>query len=515
MKLFTAEQVRNIDKATIEREPVTSSMLMERASIAFADAVVKIIDQSRPTIVYAGMGNNGGDGLAVARILAHRGFNPEVCIIKSSSEGTADFNRNLNRLTSETTVKPIIADKATLIKKPDQSYTVIDALLGTGIAGPARGLISEAIVIINEAKAKVISIDIPSGLLCDSSHSGSGVPVINAKRTFTFQFPKIAFMFAENEQYTGIWEVLDIGLNKEAIEEITSPYNYNLLPDIFPLIKSRDNFSHKGNFGHALLAAGSEGKTGALTLSARACMKAGVGLLTCHIPGAAAGFLNNNIPEAMYIRDSSESYLSDIVPTDKFNALAAGPGLGTAPATMEVVRSLLANKKVPLLLDADALNILSLNQCWLEMLNSNTVITPHPGEFDRLAGKSDSGYERFLKQINFSRRYGCVVVLKGAHTSVTDSKGNVWFNSTGNPGMATAGSGDVLTGLILSLLAQGYGIAEAAICGVFIHGEAGDLAEKKGSYESVTASDIINETGNAFRIIREASMSYINSNFKN
>jgi len=333
--------------------------------------------------------------------------------------------------------------------------------------------------------------------------------IIKADYTLSFQFPKLSFMFAENSQYAGEWVTLPIGLNFNAIQITISPFVLLENNDITPLLHKRNKFDHKGNFGHGLLVSGSAGKMGAAVLGAGAALRTGIGLITCHIPVRGVLILHCALPEAMVKPDKSENQISDIGLTDSFSAVGVGPGLGTDPETQKALKNLLSECKKPMVIDADALNILSLNKEWLSLLPAGTVLTPHPKEFERLCGKSKNSFDRLKKQIGFSRDHDCIVVLKGAHTSITTPEGKVLFNSTGNPGMAKGGSGDVLTGIILSLLAQGYEPENAAALGVYLHGMAGDEAVSESSYESIIASDIINSMGKAFNKIRKSGLELI------
>ncbi len=342
---------------------------------------------------------------------------------------------------------------------------------------------------------KIIAIDIPSGLMGEDNSENNLENIVKADYTLTFQFPKISFLFAENEPYVGEFEVLPIGLHPEGIAK--TPSNFHLLEadDIQKLIPKRSRFSHKGTFGHALLIAGSYGKMGAAVLSSKACLRSGVGLLTTHIPRLGYTILQTAVPEAMTSVDQHDSMFTELPDLEPFSAIGAGPGLGTKSNSEKALLSLLENAKVPLVLDADALNILSKNKEWLEKLPENSILTPHPGEFKRLAGEAANSYENIQKQIGFSEKYKVIVVLKGAFTSISTPDGKLYFNSTGNPGMATAGSGDVLTGIILSLLAQGIAPKNAAITGVHLHGLAGDLTAKEKSEISLIAGDIVEFLG--------------------
>jgi NAD(P)H-hydrate epimerase len=309
-------------------------------------------------------------------------------------------------------------------------------------------------------------------------------------------------MFAENAQFSGEWEVLPIGLSEDAIHNTFSPYNYIGTDDIAPLLKIRSKFDHKGVFGHGLLVAGSKGKMGAAILGAGAALRSGIGLLTCHLPSSGRIIMQTAVPEAMVQTDSSEDIISRIDVSAAFDAAAVGPGLGMDELTGKALHSFIKEYKKPLVIDADALNILAGNKKWYSLLNPGVILTPHPKEFERLAGKSNNGFDKLQKQIEFSMKHKCIVILKGAYTSISTPAGKVSFNSTGNPGMATAGSGDVLTGIIVSLLAQGYSSENAALAGVYLHGLAGDIAAGKTGPESLIASDIINSIGDAYNRIR-------------
>ena len=503
MKIFTSAQVRKIDEYTITNEPIASADLMERAASRLFEWYISRFGRSERILIFAGPGNNGGDGLALARMLAKDRYEPEVYYLGFSDATSDDWKINRERLEKETTVP------FNIIKNTDQfpltatSDIIIDAIFGSGLSRPVEGLAAEVIRQINNSGSAVISIDIPSGLSGEDNSSNNPDHIIKADYTLSFQFPKLSFMFHENEIFTGEWRILPIGLDTRIITSTYTPYTFLEKKQIAPLLKRRNKFDHKGNFGHGLLIGGSYGKMGAIVLGARAALRTGAGLITCHIPACGNLVMQGAVPEAMVIHDNSERFITDTVNTDSFNAVGIGPGMGTQKESQKALHNLLLSCKKPLVIDADALNILSLNKDWLSLLPEGTVLTPHPKEFERLAGKTENSYARLKEQIEFSSKHNCIVVLKGAYTSVTSPGGEVSFTSTGNPGMATAGSGDVLTGMILSLLAQGYDPADAAVTGVFLHGLAGDMAVEKSCYESVIASDIINYIASAFNITRE------------
>ncbi len=501
MKIFRCDQVRQIDEYTIINEPIASIDLMERAAGKLYEWYVERFERSREIIIFAGPGNNGGDGLALARMLARNRYEPEVFYVKFADKTTNDWETNRKRIEKETNVpfkelKNI--DQFPVINPGD---VIIDAIFGSGLSKPAEGLASEVIKKINESGSTVISIDIPSGLFGEDNCKNIPENIVNADFTLSFQFPKLSFLFAENEKHTGMWYVLPIGLNSTAINNTETPFSLIEKGLVKMLLKERHKFDHKGIFGHGLLIGGSYGKMGAIVLGANAALRTGAGLITCHIPSGGNDIIQSAFPEAMISQDTGEEYITGITDTDMYDAVGIGPGMGTESLSQKALREFLLNCKKPQVIDADALNILALNKEWISDLKPLTILTPHPGEFDRLAGKSSCGYERLQKQIELSKKFNSIIVLKGAYTSVSTPDGKIWFNSTGNPGMATAASGDVLTGMILSLLAQGYDPVDASLTGVFLHGQAGDIAALKSGYESLIASDIINQIGNAYKII--------------
>ncbi|MCX6254125.1 MAG: NAD(P)H-hydrate dehydratase [Bacteroidia bacterium] len=503
MKIFRSEQIKEIDEYTIKHEPVASVDLMERAARQLFKWIIDRFGRSEHIVVFAGPGNNGGDGLALARMLAASSYFIEVFYVKFTEKTSIDWEINRRRLETETTVQLNYLTSADQFPVISSGDIIIDAIFGSGLAHPVEGLPGEVIKQINRVDATIISIDIPSGLFGEDNSKNSYDNIVKADYTLSLHFPKLSFMFAENAPYTGLWIVLPIGLNNNAIRNTVSPYTLLGNSDIVPLLKKRNPFDHKGNFGHGLLVAGSSGKMGAAVLGAGAALRTGIGLITCHIPSCGSLIMQISLPEAMVEVDISEKFISDIGNTDSFSAIGIGPGLGIEPGSQKALCNLLSECKKPIVIDADALNIISLNKKWLSLLPAGTVLTPHPKEFERLAGKTDNGFIRLKKQIEFSRDHNCIVILKGAHTSVTTPEGKVLFNSTGNPGMATAGSGDILTGIILSLLAQGYTSENSAVLGVYLHGLAGDIAAGESCYESIIASDIIISIGKAFNKIRE------------
>ncbi|HZH73916.1 MAG TPA: NAD(P)H-hydrate dehydratase [Mariniphaga sp.] len=502
MKLFTTKQIGLIDKFTIENEPVADIDLMERAAWKISHWLMKNIPLSGKIIVFAGPGNNGGDALAIARQLAERNYKTELFLMNNNRDLKGSPAVNLQRLKEQKKVPVTMITSIEDFPAVDDEDIIIDGLFGSGLTRPLSGLPADIVQRLNKLPNKVIAIDIPSGLMGENNIGNDPLNIVNADFTLTFQFPKLSFLLPENEPYVGIWEVMDIGLHPEGMARLASDWHLLEHRDVATMISQRSRFAHKGIFGHALLLAGSYGKMGAAVLASKACLRAGVGLLTTHIPHFGYPVIQTAVPEAMVSIDVHDSICTEFPDLSPYTAIGAGPGLGTRRNTCRLMHDLIANCNMPMVLDADALNILSIHKEWLEMLPLNTILTPHPGEFNRLTGSSVDSWQRIQLQREMAMNYKIIVVLKGAYTSVALPDGNVFFNSTGNPGMATAGSGDVLTGFILGLLAQNLSPQNAAMAGVYLHGLAGDIASGKKSEHAMVAHDIIDELGGAFLQLR-------------
>jgi len=499
-KIFTTAQIRLCDSYTIANEPIASIELMERAAKAIFNYLNDVI-VTDCFEVYCGQGNNGGDGLAVARMLASVNKKVKVYIIKEKEKGSLDYDLNFEQLKKIKQVECIeIISKIDLIN-PERDVIIIDALLGTGLKQMAKGLTKDAIDFLNEQKNEKIAIDIPSGLLCDEP-ALEGSSIVKATVTLSFQFMKLAFLFPENYQYTGKIKLLDIGLSQQFIIEEKTKHYFTDQEGMGLLMPSRQHFAHKGNFGHALLLAGSNGKNGAALLAAKAGLKSGAGLLTVHSGNNLQNALNCYLPSAMFNADTHKDFISELPDLSRYTAVGIGCGIGNEVETSAVLKLLIQQCKVPLVIDADALNILAENKTWLSFLPPSSILTPHPKEFERLCGKWSNSFERLQLQKDFSSKYNCYVVFKGAYTCISTPLGNCYFNSTGNAGMAKGGSGDVLTGIITALLAQGIHQAEACILGVYVHGLAGDMAQQKLGQVSMLPEDLIDNLGEAFMQIQ-------------
>lgn len=503
MKIFTGAQVKEIDNYTIENEPILSIDLMERAAGKLFLWITKHFGRIYRFVIVAGPGNNGGDGLALARMLSAAGYNSEVYYVSFTENVSDDWKINRKRLEDIKSVPFHTITSQEQLPFFDREDIIIDAIFGSGLNRQVSGLPAEIIKKINISSSIKIAIDVPSGLFTEDNTGNDPESIIRADYTLTFQYPKLAFMFADNYRYTGEWQILDIGLHSVAIKNIQTPYYYIEGSNVAELLKKRKRFDHKGCYGHGLLIAGSGDKTGAAILAARGALRAGIGLITCHIPAKRVNALISALPEAMVQCDTNEVMITSVSNFNDYSAVGVGPGIGTSPETAAMLHTLLEKCTRPLVIDADAINIIAGFKEYKWRIPENSILTPHPREFERLAGKSENGYQRLKKQIDFSEKNNCIIVLKGAYTSVSMPDGNVFFNSTGNPGMATAGSGDVLTGIILSLLAQGYKPGEAAITGVYIHGLAGDIAAEKRGMEALLAGDITDNIGDAYLKIKE------------
>jgi hydroxyethylthiazole kinase-like uncharacterized protein yjeF len=494
MKLFTAAQIRAWDAYTIAKESVASIDLMERAAVAATNWLLEKFPGHSPLSIFCGPGNNGGDGLAIARLLADEGRCVTVFIPDGDQPGSPDFEVNLRRIDEKKVLLKKISS-ADAIPLFSQETIVIDALFGTGLSRPLEGLYAALVAEINNRNHITVSIDLPSGLLADAPTTGA---VIEADFTITFHSPKLALLLQENGPYTGELIVLPIGLHASYAQETVTPYFYSTADDARHIFRPRNRFAHKGTFGHSLLVAGSRGKMGAAVLAATACLRGGTGLLSCHSPGCGYTILQTAVPEAMVHTDPSEDHLTMLPgPLNIYKAIGIGPGIGQNPATVDLLKAYIDTATCPLVLDADALNIIS-QQGWLKFIPAGSILTPHPKEFDRLFGAHESDFQRMQTAMKQTMKLGSVILLKGHHTLVATPEGTAHFNSTGNAGMAKGGSGDVLTGLLTALLAQGYAAIDAAILGVWLHGFAGDTAARNSSAESMLPSDMVLAFGTGF-----------------
>lgn len=499
MKIFTAQQIRDLDAYTIENEPIASIDLMERASMTFVDWFTSKFDSGRVVQVVCGIGNNGGDGFAIARLLYERGYSVRVYFCIIAKKCSLDCQTNKVRLEKIPAIQLIEINKDTPFPTVQEDQIIIDAIFGSGLNRPIEGFWGDLIDHINTTKSLKIAVDIPSGLFAHEHSSGK---IFKADWTFSFELPKLAFLFPENHKYVGNWAFDTIGLSESFIDNTQTADYYLDSQLIKGIYKKRGKYDHKGTFGHALLVVGSKGMVGAAILASKACLRSGVGLLTIHAPKGANDILQISIPEAIINLDTAHEVISKIGDLKKYSTLGIGCGIGTEAQTQIALEDVLERAEKPIVLDADALNIISQNHDLFHKIPEDSILTPHPKEFERLFGKTENDFERNKLQREKAVSLKSYIILKGAHTSIACPDGTCYFNSTGNPGMATAGSGDVLTGIITGLFAQGYNAFESAILGVYLHGMAGDIAAESFHYESLIAGDIINCIGKAFLKIK-------------
>lgn len=500
MKVLNAAAIRDWDQFTITNEPIPSVLLMERAAQQCVTWLEENDYLNKDFKIYCGKGNNGGDGLAIARMLFQKDCNVSVYILEFGNLGTTDFQANLQKL-HEIEVEIFFIQNESHFHELNKTDLILDCLLGSGLNRPLEGITKSLVDHINSSGCEIISIDIPTGLSAD--HSSKGNTAITASHTLSFQCYKPAFLVAENNESIGSVHILDIGLHPEFYNQLNTNYKISEPEIIKKFLKTRENFSNKGNFGHALLVAGSYGKMGAAVLAAKACLRSGVGLLTTHLPSCGNEIMQMAVPEAMTTIDT-DNYINTLIDEDllKYNAIGIGPGIGISDQTKSLLNNIFFHFNNPMVIDADALNIIGLNKDFLKIIPQGSVLTPHPKEFERLFGKTNNDFDKIDLAHKMAKELQLNIVLKGHHTLIATSDGRLIFNATGNAGMATGGTGDVLTGIITGLLAQNYKPADAAILGVYLHGLAGDFAARKYSQEAMVAGDIISFFGKAFKTLQ-------------
>ncbi len=497
MKIYAALQTRLWDAYSIQNEPITSVDLMSRAALRFTDWFLQTYpNHELRVLIFCGTGNNGGDGVAVARLLDWLGYSAKVVVCDFAVKHSADFDAQMALLSQHQNIDvdwlkntqkwPLVA--------PD--LLMVDALFGSGLNRPLEGEWAQVVDYLNLLPNEKVAIDLPSGLFTDIHTPGNAVVCVH--KTFSFERPKLAFFFPENASRVGEWVFGSIGLDPDFELKTETKFHFLSKKDAAALYRPRKKFSHKGSFGHALLVAGSFGKMGATILAAQACLRSGVGLLTVHTPRSGNIILQSAVPEAMVSPDQRAKYWTEVPDINGYSSIGVGPGIGKEPETAKALQTLLETYDLPLVLDADGLNLLSENPGWWSYIPKGSILTPHPKEFERLFGKSENDFKRNELQRKKAQEYGVLIILKGANTAIACPDGECWFNSTGNPGMATGGSGDVLTGILTGLLAQGYPPKASALLGVYLHGSAGDMAAKAGSQEALIAGDIVNDLGLAW-----------------
>lgn len=498
MKIFNSEKLREIDKATCEAQQVDSVELMERAASAVSYEIISRFLPGQRIVVVAGPGNNGGDALAVARMLIEQGYRKvEVFLFNVTGRLSHDCEVERKRLIALDAVDFTEIEREFNPPYLSEDDVVIDGLFGSGLNKPLQGGFRAVARLINESGAYVVSIDVPSGLFGEWNDNVVLRDVVHADLTLTFQTPRLSFFFEDNEQCVGEWKILDIDLDEATIRKTQADFTLVEASNVRPLLRPRRNFTGKRDYGSALVMAGSLGMMGAAVMCARAALRCGAGLATVHSARCGMPVIQTAVPEAMFEPDSSENFISDMSVHHNHQVVMAGPGIGTREKTANALADLLKKVKSPLVLDADALNCIAQHPEMLPLLPPQTVITPHQGEFDRLFGEQQTAEQRLKKAIEMAQYYNIIIVFKSHHTAIVRPTGRVYFNSSGNPGMATAGAGDVLTGVIGAFIAQGYRPDLAATIGVYIHGLAGDLAASEIGQFGVIASDISDHLGRA------------------
>lgn len=501
LPFLNAKQLKVLDAETVATQNITSNELMERAALAFCEVLLKKqIDLNNSFHIFCGTGNNGGDGLAVARILFQKGYKITVYTPKEplfSDDALINWNK-------------LIALNGVGLKNWEDAFAtkfcgscfIIDALFGTGLSKPLSGLVKKLVQHLNLQQGIKISLDIPSGVHTNQNFKDDWV-AFAAHYTISFQLPKLCFMLAEYEFYIGKWILVNIGLNPTRNLEAASEYFLIEEQDVFEKLKWRNRFAHKGTQGHVGIVGGSMGKAGAIILSAKAALHSGCGLVSCYIPSALLSIIQTAFPPSMCMVDEGSNFLTKYNSAISFSAMAVGMGMGTEQKSCVALKMMLKKATCPLVFDADALNLLSEHKSLISKIPANSILTPHPKEFERLFGKTKNSYERLDLLRSNAKKLHLIIVLKGAYTAIALPNGKIYFNSNGNSGMATAGSGDVLSGIIAGLLAQGYKAEDAALIGVYIHALAGDIAAKKQSQNYITAEEIILALSDVFRLFEE------------
>lgn len=506
MKLPNALQMKELDVATIQEEEISSYDLMERAASQLASFIYTHYEnKNRPVVIFCGPGNNGGDGLAVARKMSQHGYAQlQVFLFNTSQSLSEDCQTNMIRLQTECP-NVTFTEITQQFEAPQLAANtlVIDALFGTGLGRPLGGGFAALVQFINASGTEVISIDMPSGLMSEDNTLNSPSAIVRATVTLTLGLPKLALILPDTQVFAGKVYVLPIGLSETKIAELQTPFQITEHAEMRALLRPRPAFGHKGTFGNGLLIAGRYGMAGAAVLAARACLRAGVGKVTIHTPTCNNDILQIAVPEAVLHHDTDERVFSKAIHSEAFQAVAIGPGIGTEKRTALALIEQVSHSALPLVIDADAINIFGSHKGWIAQIPQHSIFTPHPTEMKRLGICNNDSFSILLEAINLAKRHHFYIVLKGHYTAVCTPKGYVYFNPTGNSGMATAGSGDVLTGIILALLAQQYPQEAACRLGVYLHGLAGDLAAQERGEYALTASDLIDFLPQAFACLQQ------------
>ena len=497
MKIFSKEQIYEGDRLTIKKQNISSSDLMERAGISLFNWLnTRLQGAPVPILVFCGIGNNGGDGLVLARHLITHGYNVKTFIVDFSDKRSQDFLVNYERLKETTKDWPKSIHKIEDFPEITNQDIIIDAVFGVGLNRPISDWVVALFKHFKASNALTISVDIPSGLFTDRTPKHED-HVVKSNFILSFQAPKLVFFLPETSKYIEQWEALNIDIDPEYLQTTETEAEILGKYDVLPMYKQRGKFTHKGQFGHALIIGGSYGKIGAVQLASRAALASGAGLITAFVPKCGYIPLQTAFPEAMVITDKDEEAITHIEFNIKPTVIGIGVGIGTDEKTVRAFETFLKTNKTPLVIDADGLNILSKNKSLLKLLKKDTILTPHPKELERLIGVWEDDFDKLKKTKAFAKQYKVLVIIKGAN-SITVYQDKLYLNSTGNPGLATAGTGDVLTGIITGLLSQGYTALEASCFGTYLHGKSADLAIVFKGYQSLIASDVVSNLGQAY-----------------
>lgn len=497
MKIFSKEQIYEGDQLTAKKQNITSTELMERAGMQIFNWLhIRMQGAQVPIHIFCGIGNNGGDGLVIARHLFTHGYNVNTYIVNYSDKRSNDFLANYDRIKQTTKSWPKMMNGEGDFPDIHKDDIIVDAIFGIGLNRPASEWVQKLFVHFRNSGAFTLSVDIPSGVYTDKAPEDEN-GVVWANYTLSFQSPKLIFFLPETAKYSVQWEVLDIGIDREFLFRTETESQLIGKHEVLPIYKPREKYAHKGDFGHSLIIGGSYGKVGAVLLASRATLSIGAGLVTAYVPKCGYYPLQSAFPEAMVITDENETHITNINFDIKPKVIGVGIGLGTDPSTISAYESFLKVNEIPLVIDADGLNIIAKKKSLMKFLPKQSVLTPHPKELERLIGEWSDDFDKLNKTKALAKKHDLIIVIKGANTiTVYDNK--LYINTTGNPGMATAGTGDVLTGIITGLMSQGYDPLQAAIFGVYLHGKAADIAIEDVGYQSLIASYIIEALGEAY-----------------
>ncbi len=496
MKIFSAQQMRLADQVTMQSENINSLQLMERAASQIFNLLHNRLQGAPiPIHVFCGLGNNGGDGLVISRLLLEHGYHVRTYIVNFSENRSKEFLVNYDRLKEIAKEWPIQLKSEEDFPEIQYQDMVIDAIFGIGLNRPITPWVISLIKHINNARSFTLSVDIPSGLY-DYKAPDDPEGVVFADVTVTFQLPKLIFFLPQTGGYSKDVEVIDIGINRAFLQQTPGIADLIGKNEVGPLYRPRPKYSHKGTFGHSAIIGGSYGKIGSVVLATKAALRAGAGLITTYVPECGYEIVQTTVPEAMVISDDDDE-LAEIELNFEPAAVGIGMGLGTSEKTSKAFGAFLKENKAPLVVDADGINILSKHPEFLETIPEQTILTPHPKELERLLGKWEDDFDKIKKAKEFSKKHNTIILIKGAN-SIIVYQDYLYVNNSGNPGMATAGSGDVLTGIITGLLSQGYDPIGATIFGTYLHGSAGDIASQQTGFEAVIASDIVVNIGQAY-----------------